>query len=196
MVLFLCVCDGVRRTNRNALRFSRIRQIRNKTRCWGEWWSLILLLNYIHPGDWSSKSDVLQYRTLFTVYYMFCKHAPSPSIFPLTVIFCFVFLLLCYYVASGQHEESTSSRQTGMPPLVIPVSVPVRRNQAQMEQAGGWMCEQRLPPESLQQSEHKPSVIVTRRRSLRASDGFNQVRRSVRHVELAYLLTSQSWGSI
>ncbi|XP_060722122.1 mitotic deacetylase associated SANT domain protein a isoform X2 [Tachysurus vachellii] len=74
----------------------------------------------------------------------------------------------------AKHEESMSSRQTGMPPLVIPVSVPVQRNQGHMEQAGGWTCEQRLPPESLQQSEHKPSVIVTRRRSLRASDGFNQ----------------------
>ncbi|TSR99424.1 ELM2 and SANT domain-containing protein 1 [Bagarius yarrelli] len=74
----------------------------------------------------------------------------------------------------AKREESTAGRQTGMPPLVIPVSVPVRRNQVQMEQTGGWTREQRLPLESTQQPEHKPSVIVTRRRSLRASDGFNQ----------------------
>lgn len=76
------------------------------------------------------------------------------------------------------------SRQTGMPPLVIPVSVPVRRNQVPIEQTGGWTREQRLPPESTQQSEHKPSVIVTRRRSLRASDSFKQVRRAVYHVKV------------
>ncbi|XP_060772348.1 mitotic deacetylase associated SANT domain protein a isoform X2 [Neoarius graeffei] len=74
----------------------------------------------------------------------------------------------------AKRDESTSSRQTGMPPLVIPVSVPVRRNQVPIEQTGGWTREQRLPPESTQQSKHKPSVIVTRRRSLRASDNFNQ----------------------
>ncbi|XP_034169711.2 mitotic deacetylase associated SANT domain protein a isoform X1 [Pangasianodon hypophthalmus] len=78
------------------------------------------------------------------------------------------------FLPAKQRDESTSSRQTGMPPLVIPVSVPVRKNQVQVEQTGGWTREQRLPPESTQQSEHKPSVIVTRRRSLRASDSFNQ----------------------
>ncbi|KAF5900266.1 ELM2 and SANT domain-containing protein 1-like, partial [Clarias magur] len=74
----------------------------------------------------------------------------------------------------AKREEGTSSRQAGMPPLVIPVSVPVRRKQVSIEQTGGWTREQRLPPEIPQQSEHKPSVIVTRRRSLRATDAFNQ----------------------
>ncbi|KAK3516841.1 hypothetical protein QTP70_024893 [Hemibagrus guttatus] len=74
----------------------------------------------------------------------------------------------------AKHEESIASRQTGVLPLVIPVSVPVRRQQVQMEQTGGWTHEQKLPPESTQPSEHKPSVIVTRRRSLRPSDSFNQ----------------------
>lgn len=91
---------------------------------------------------------------------------------------------LCYYIMFWQRDESTSSRQAGMPPLVIPVSVPVRRNQVPVEQTGGWMREQRLPPETTQQSEHKLSVIVTRRRSLRASDNYNQVCCTVYHGKL------------
>ncbi|XP_062858473.1 mitotic deacetylase associated SANT domain protein a [Trichomycterus rosablanca] len=69
----------------------------------------------------------------------------------------------------AKHDESTPGRPTGMQPLVIPVSVPVRRAQAQMDLAGHWK-----PPSGGQSSECKPSVIVTRRRSLRASDVFNQ----------------------
>uniref|UniRef100_A0A8B9HB01 ELM2 and Myb/SANT-like domain containing 1a n=1 Tax=Astyanax mexicanus TaxID=7994 RepID=A0A8B9HB01_ASTMX len=69
-------------------------------------------------------------------------------------------------------RDEGSGRQAGMLPLVIPVSVPVRRSQAQAEQAGAFS-------ESVQQQfqfDRKPSVIVARRRSLRnsASESFNQ----------------------
>ncbi|XP_072541929.1 mitotic deacetylase associated SANT domain protein a isoform X2 [Salminus brasiliensis] len=76
-------------------------------------------------------------------------------------------------------RDEGSGRQAGMLPLVIPVSVPVRRSQAQTEQAGGLGHETRPFSESVQQQfqyDRKPSVIVARRRSLRnsTSDSFNQ----------------------
>ncbi|KAL7888435.1 hypothetical protein AOLI_G00034090 [Acnodon oligacanthus] len=76
-------------------------------------------------------------------------------------------------------RDEGSSRQAGMLPLVIPVSVPVRRSQGQTEQAGSWDQEQKPSSESVQQQyqyNRKPSVIVARRRSLRnsASESFNQ----------------------
>lgn len=64
-----------------------------------------------------------------------------------------------------------------MVPLVIPVSVPVRKSQTD-PQAGGWMPGRPATGERLSgQSERKPSVIVARRRSLRnsVSDSFGQV---------------------
>ncbi|XP_053737625.1 mitotic deacetylase associated SANT domain protein a isoform X1 [Synchiropus splendidus] len=65
-------------------------------------------------------------------------------------------------------EDGPSGRQSSMVPLVIPVSVPVHRNQADPD--GGWP--QGRPgagerPAGL--SDHKLSVIVARRRSLRNS---------------------------
>ncbi|KAI4880538.1 hypothetical protein NFI96_018571 [Prochilodus magdalenae] len=79
----------------------------------------------------------------------------------------------------AKRDEGPSGRQAGMVPLVIPVSVPVRRNQGQTEQTGAWGQEQRPPSESVQQQyqyDRKPSVIVARRRSLRnsLSDSLNQ----------------------
>ncbi|XP_066532174.1 mitotic deacetylase associated SANT domain protein a [Hoplias malabaricus] len=78
-------------------------------------------------------------------------------------------------------DESSSGRQAGMLPLVIPVSVPVQRSQSggQPEQVENWGQKQRPSAESIQQHhqyERKPSVIVARRRSLRnsASDSLNQ----------------------
>lgn len=69
-------------------------------------------------------------------------------------------------------RDEGSGRQAGILPLVIPVSVPVRRSQAQTEQADAFT-------ESVQQQfqyDRKPSVIVARRRSLRnsASESFYQ----------------------
>ncbi|KAM6915674.1 mitotic deacetylase associated SANT domain protein a isoform 2-T2 [Xenentodon cancila] len=65
-------------------------------------------------------------------------------------------------------EDGAPGRQAGLVPLVIPVSVPVQQNRTDPQ--GG--CPQgRLgqgePPAG--QSDHKPSVIVARRRSLRNS---------------------------
>lgn len=53
-----------------------------------------------------------------------------------------------------------------MVPLVIPVSVPVHRSQA--DPHGGW-TPGRLGERPAGPSDHKPSVIVARRRSLRNS---------------------------
>uniref|UniRef100_A0A8B9HHV2 ELM2 and Myb/SANT-like domain containing 1a n=1 Tax=Astyanax mexicanus TaxID=7994 RepID=A0A8B9HHV2_ASTMX len=77
------------------------------------------------------------------------------------------------FLPAKVRRDEGSGRQAGMLPLVIPVSVPVRRSQAQAEQAGAFS-------ESVQQQfqfDRKPSVIVARRRSLRnsASESFNQV---------------------
>lgn len=70
--------------------------------------------------------------------------------------------------AKGSKEDGPSSgRQSAMVPLVIPVSVPVP--QIQLHAQGG--LSQGRPGERGQtgQTEHKPSVIVARRRSLRNS---------------------------
>lgn len=63
-----------------------------------------------------------------------------------------------------------------MVPLVIPVSVPVRKSHVDLQ--GVWMAGRLGASERLSgQSERNPSVIVTRRRSLRnsVSETFSQV---------------------
>ncbi|XP_067272935.1 mitotic deacetylase associated SANT domain protein a isoform X2 [Pseudorasbora parva] len=76
-------------------------------------------------------------------------------------------------------EDITAGRPAGMAPLVIPVSVPVRRGQTQMDVQGTWAQTDnvRHPSEiSHQQNQPdcKPSVIVARRHSLKnsASESF------------------------
>lgn len=55
---------------------------------------------------------------------------------------------------------------SGMVPLIIPVSVPVRAvDPTEAAQAGGVDEDGRGPEQN--PAEHKPSVIVTRRRSTR-----------------------------
>ncbi|XP_042633636.1 mitotic deacetylase-associated SANT domain protein-like [Cyprinus carpio] len=71
-------------------------------------------------------------------------------------------------------EDVTPGRPAGMAPLVIPVSVPVRRGQTQMEAPGSWtqLDNIRHPSEiSHQQSQPdcKPSVIVARRHPIKNS---------------------------
>uniref|UniRef100_G3P5S3 Uncharacterized protein n=4 Tax=Gasterosteus aculeatus TaxID=69293 RepID=G3P5S3_GASAC len=63
-----------------------------------------------------------------------------------------------------KQEDGSSGRQASMVPLVIPVSVPVHRSQA--DPHGGW-TPGRLGERPAGPSDHKPSVIVARRRSLR-----------------------------
>uniref|UniRef100_A0A8C1QKF9 ELM2 and Myb/SANT-like domain containing 1a n=1 Tax=Cyprinus carpio TaxID=7962 RepID=A0A8C1QKF9_CYPCA len=77
-------------------------------------------------------------------------------------------------------EDVTSGRPAGMAPLVIPVSVPVRKGQ--MEVPGSWtqLDNIRHPSEISHQKNHpdrKPSVIVARRLSIKnsASESFKQV---------------------
>ncbi|KAM4601316.1 mitotic deacetylase associated SANT domain protein a isoform 2-T2 [Polymixia lowei] len=72
-------------------------------------------------------------------------------------------------------EDGPPGRPAGMVPLVIPVSVPVCGSQS--DPPGAWP--QGRPGQSEQlpvQPDHKPSVIVARRRSLRSSvsDGAGQ----------------------
>ncbi|XP_056150399.1 mitotic deacetylase associated SANT domain protein a isoform X2 [Lampris incognitus] len=65
-------------------------------------------------------------------------------------------------------EDGPQGRQAGMVPLVIPVSVPVCGSQTDPLRA--WPQEQGGPSEEQpNQPNHKPSVIVARRRSLRSS---------------------------
>ncbi|XP_041721474.1 mitotic deacetylase associated SANT domain protein a isoform X1 [Coregonus clupeaformis] len=75
-----------------------------------------------------------------------------------------------------QQEEGLTGRQAGMVPLVIPVSVPVR--QGQTAPPGTWPHGRPPGQHALlpHQSQHKPSVIVARRRSLRnsLSESFSQ----------------------
>ncbi|KAM9777353.1 uncharacterized protein mideasb [Neosynchiropus ocellatus] len=73
-----------------------------------------------------------------------------------------------------REPQGKRPRDDGLLPLVIPVSVPVRRQEPSspdMEEVtltSNWPL--RLPhPQDLGQHDHKPSVIVTRRRSLRSS---------------------------
>ncbi|RXN24282.1 ELM2 and SANT domain-containing 1-like protein [Labeo rohita] len=71
-------------------------------------------------------------------------------------------------------EDVTPGRPAGMAPLVIPVSVPVRRGQTQMEAPGSWpqLDNVRHPSEishQQNQPDRKPSVIVARRHSLKNS---------------------------
>lgn len=73
-------------------------------------------------------------------------------------------------------QEDSSGRQVTMVPLVIPVSVPVHRNQADPQ--AGWSLGHPGPAKRpAAQSDHKPSVIVDRRRPLRNSitESFGQV---------------------
>ncbi|XP_056115883.1 mitotic deacetylase associated SANT domain protein a isoform X2 [Rhinichthys klamathensis goyatoka] len=78
-------------------------------------------------------------------------------------------------------EDITPGRPAGMAPLVIPVSVPVRRCQTKMEVQGSWAQTDnvRNPSEvshQQNQPDRKPSVIVARRHSLKnsASESFFQ----------------------
>ncbi|XP_051731378.1 mitotic deacetylase associated SANT domain protein a isoform X5 [Ctenopharyngodon idella] len=80
-------------------------------------------------------------------------------------------------------EDVTPGRPAGMAPLVIPVSVPVRRGQTQVEVPGSWAQTDnvRHPSEISHQQiqpDRKPSVIVARRHSLKnsASESFIQVQ--------------------
>lgn len=74
-------------------------------------------------------------------------------------------------------------RDEGLVPLVIPVSVPVRRadptslDPEQTSLSASWP----LRLSDLNRTDHKPSVIVTRRRSLRnsVSESSSQVSASV-----------------
>ncbi|MFT7801695.1 ELM2 and SANT domain-containing protein 1-like [Arapaima gigas] len=79
--------------------------------------------------------------------------------------------------AEGGEAIAKRPRDESMVPLVIPVSVPVQQphhltaDQDQTRLPGGWA------PRAPWQNERKPTVIVTRRRSLRGSlsDGSGQV---------------------
>ncbi|KAM8726651.1 mitotic deacetylase associated SANT domain protein a isoform 2-T2 [Acanthopagrus schlegelii] len=65
-------------------------------------------------------------------------------------------------------EDGPSGKQANMVPLVIPVSVPVHRNQT--EPQDGWTHGRlSLAERPAGQPDRKPSVIVARRRSLRNS---------------------------
>lgn len=73
-------------------------------------------------------------------------------------------------------EDGPPGKQATMVPLVIPVSVPVRRIQPDAQ--GGWTQGRAgVGERPAGQSERKPSVIVARRRSLRnsMSESFGQV---------------------
>lgn len=113
------------------------------------------------------------------------KHEPSRHI-PLSIFFFIPSSFLCFpnfshfsllrYPLSflslppfmSQQEDVPPGRPAGMMPLVIPVSVPVRGGQT--DPPGAWpqgrLGQYEQPPA---QSEHKASVIVARRRSLRNS---------------------------
>lgn len=72
-------------------------------------------------------------------------------------------------------EDSSSGRQSSMAPLVMPVSVPVPR--LTQDPQGGWSQDRPgTGDRSGVHTDHKPSVIVARRRSLRNSitDSFVQ----------------------
>ncbi|XP_077075882.1 mitotic deacetylase associated SANT domain protein a isoform X3 [Siphateles boraxobius] len=76
-------------------------------------------------------------------------------------------------------EDITPGRPAGMAPLVIPVSVPVRRGQIKMEVQGSWAQTDNVRDPSeishqQNQPDRKPSVIVARRHSLKnsASESF------------------------
>lgn len=86
----------------------------------------------------------------------------SPLIFPLPSV--------------AQQEEGSSGRQATMTPLIIPVSVPVHRNQTD-GQSGWAQGRLGLGERPTGQSDRKPSVIVARRRSIRNSmtESFGQV---------------------
>ncbi|XP_051581187.1 mitotic deacetylase-associated SANT domain protein-like isoform X2 [Myxocyprinus asiaticus] len=78
----------------------------------------------------------------------------------------------------AKHEENISGRPRGMVPLVIPVSVPVQRCQVQLEATQGVRHPSEIPQQQ-NQPEHKPSVIVARRHSLKnsTSESFSQGKR-------------------
>uniref|UniRef100_A0A673NK36 ELM2 and SANT domain-containing protein 1-like n=1 Tax=Sinocyclocheilus rhinocerous TaxID=307959 RepID=A0A673NK36_9TELE len=71
-------------------------------------------------------------------------------------------------------EDVTPGRPAGMAPLVIPVSVPVRKGQ--MEAPGSWTHPSEISHQQ-NQPDRKPSVIVARRHSIKssASESFIQV---------------------
>ncbi|XP_056621032.1 mitotic deacetylase associated SANT domain protein a isoform X1 [Triplophysa dalaica] len=74
----------------------------------------------------------------------------------------------------ARSEENAPARPAGMVPLVMPVSVPVSKGQAQMEGPDTFAHpdDVRHPsetPEPQNQPERKPSVIVARRHSLKNS---------------------------
>nr|XP_023683194.1 ELM2 and SANT domain-containing protein 1-like isoform X1 [Paramormyrops kingsleyae]XP_023683196.1 ELM2 and SANT domain-containing protein 1-like isoform X1 [Paramormyrops kingsleyae]XP_023683197.1 ELM2 and SANT domain-containing protein 1-like isoform X1 [Paramormyrops kingsleyae] len=70
-------------------------------------------------------------------------------------------------IAEDEWASAKRSREESMLPLVLPVSVPVRRaDQEPAKPPSGWT---QRPLHEPVQCERKPSVIVTRRRSLRSS---------------------------
>ncbi|XP_056336849.1 mitotic deacetylase associated SANT domain protein a [Danio aesculapii] len=77
----------------------------------------------------------------------------------------------------AKREDVNSGRPAGMVPLVIPVSVPVRRGQTQMEVPGSWAQLDNVRHTSgSSQADRKPSVIVARRHSLKNSASENLIQ--------------------
>ena len=100
-------------------------------------------------------------------------HSFSSSVAHLSLVF---HLTLCLTISPlcVQQEDGAYGRQPGMVPLVIPVSVPVGQTDPPVSWHNSRTAQRDpFPP----QPEHKPSVIVARRRSLRnsLSDIFGQV---------------------
>lgn len=122
-------------------------------------------------------------KTVWSHTTSFCFYISFPYLFslllphsPCYVLFYISPHLPCLFPFLPQQEDGPSGKQATMVPLVIPVSVPVHRNQT--EPQDGW-AHGRLGPAERPASlpDRKPSVIVARRRSLRNSmtESFGQV---------------------
>ncbi|KAM7367774.1 hypothetical protein PAMP_014051 [Pampus punctatissimus] len=109
-----------------------------------------------------------------------CTHPSSSFHIPIPLFSLLLPQFPCLFLSHlspfvPQQEDGPSGRQATMVPLVIPVSVPVHRSQADPQ--GSWphgRLGQAERPAG--QSDRKPSVIVARRRSLRNSmtESFDQ----------------------
>lgn len=94
-------------------------------------------------------------------------------------------------IAEDEWANAKRSREEGMLPLVLPVSVPVRRaDQEPAKPPSGWT---QRPLHEPVQCERKPSVIVTRRRSLRSS--LPESTGQVRCPRLRQLISHLAWTS-
>ncbi|TRY57081.1 hypothetical protein DNTS_023969 [Danionella cerebrum] len=79
----------------------------------------------------------------------------------------------------SKYEDIATGRPAGIPPLVIPVSVPVRKGQTHVEVPISWpQQDTHRHPAEISHPDRKPSVIVARRHSLKnsAPENFNQRR--------------------